>query len=93
MHKSLDIFKQYKNENIDVKFNFSKESYKKSTAEHRARKNSVYDFLLMINDFNSIVQNAVPIEIHRDRIDNGAIENMRVLASAFWNGKDIVPLK
>lgn len=91
--QSLDIFKQYKNENIDVKFNFSKESYKKSTAEHRARKNSVYDFLLMINDFNSIVQNAVPIEIHRDRIDNGAIENMRVLASAFWNGKDIVPVE
>ena len=42
----------------------------------------------MINDFDNIVSNA-NIEIHSDRMKNGALKNIRVLASALWNGKDI----
>lgn len=47
----------------------------------------------MINDFDNIVSNAKPIEIHSDRMKNGTLKNIRVLASAFWNGKDIVPVE
>lgn len=46
----------------------------------------------MINDFNNIVSNA-NIEIHSDRMKIGTLKNIRVLASAFWNGKDIVPVE
>ena len=46
----------------------------------------------MINDFDNIVSNA-NIEIHSDRMKNGTLKNIRVLASAFWNGKDIVPVE
>ena len=46
----------------------------------------------MINYFDNIVSNA-NIEIHSDRMKNGALKNIRVLASAFWNGKDIVPVE
>lgn len=91
--KSLGVFKQYENENIDIKFNFSGESYNKSKSEHMIRKNNVNDFLLMVNDFNNIIQNAIPIEIHSDRINGGALKNVRVLVSAFWNGKEVVPVE
>lgn len=91
--KSLGVFKQYENENIDIKFNFSGESYNKSKSEHMIRKNNVNDFLLMVNDFDNIIQNAIPIEIHSDRINGGALKNVRVLVSAFWNGKEVVPVE
>ena len=41
---------------------------------------------------DNIVSNA-NIEIHSDRMKNGALKNIRVLASVFWNGKDIVPVE
>ncbi len=47
----------------------------------------------MVNDFKSIVAKAVPIEIHSDRIKNGALKSTRVLAGAFWNGDSIVPVE
>ena len=47
----------------------------------------------MVNDFRNIVSNAVPIEIHSDRIKNGALKSTRVLASAFWNGDNVVPVE
>ena len=40
----------------------------------------------------NIVSNA-NIEIHSDKMKNGTLKNIRVLASAFWNGKDIVPVE
>lgn len=83
----------YRNENVNVKFNFSGESYRKSTHEQSARKNDLTNFLYMVNDFKSIVAKAVPIEIHSDRIKNGALKSTRVLAGAFWNGDSIVPVE
>lgn len=91
--KGLGIFKQYENKNIDIKFNFSGESYNKSRSEQQTRKNNIYDFLLMVNDFDNIVSNAKLIEIHSDKINNGALKNVRVLASAFWNGNEVVPVE
>lgn len=83
----------YRNENINVKFNFSNESYKKSANEQLIRKNNAKNFLYMVNDFRNIVSNAVPIEVHSDRIKNGALKSTRVLAGAFWNGDSIVPVE
>lgn len=83
----------YRNENVNVKFNFSNGSYKKSINEQSRRKNNVSNFLYMVNDFRNIVSNAVPIEIHSDRIKNGALKSTRVLAGAFWNGDSIVPVE
>lgn len=83
----------YRNENVNVKFNFSNGSYKKSINEQSRRRNDVSNFLYMVNDFRNIVSNAVPIEIHSDRIKGGALKNTRVLAGAFWNGDSIVPVE
>ena len=83
----------YRNENINVKFNFSNESYRKSANEQLIRKNNAKNFLYMVNDFRNIVSNAVPIEIHSDRIKGGALKNTRVLAGAFWNGENVVPVE
>lgn len=83
----------YRNENVNVKFNFSNGSYKKSVSEQLIRKNNAENFLYMVNDFRNIVSNAVPIEIHSDRIKNGALKSTRVLAGAFWNGENVVPVE
>jgi len=83
----------YRNENVEVKFNFSNSSYKKSVSEQLIRKNNAENFLYMVNDFRNIVSNAVPIEIHSDRIKNGALKSTRVLAGAFWNGENVVPVE
>ena len=40
---------------------------------------------------SSSVSNAKLIEIHSDKINNEALKNVRVLASAFWNGNEVVP--
>ena len=47
----------------------------------------------MVSDFRNVVTNAVPIEIHSDRIKNGALKSTRVLTSAFWNGETVVPVE
>lgn len=92
--KGIKLFDDaYRNENVNVKFNFSNGSYKKSINEQSRRKNNVSNFLYMVNDFRNIVSNAVPIEIHSDRIKGGALKNTRVLAGAFWNGDSIVPVE
>lgn len=83
----------YRNENVKVKFNFSNSSYKKSASEQLIRKNNAKNFLYMVNDFRNIVTNAVPIEIHSDRIKNGALKSTRVLVGAFWNGDNVVPVE
>lgn len=83
----------YRNENVEVKFNFSNESYRKSASEQLVRRNNAKNFLYMVNDFRNIVSNAVPIEIHSDRIKNGALKSTRVFVSAFWNGETVVPVE
>jgi len=47
----------------------------------------------MVSDFRNVVTNAVPIEVHSDRIKGGALKSTRVLVSAFWNGDSIVPVE
>lgn len=92
--KGIKLFDDtYRNENVNVKFNFSNSSYKKSVSEQLIRKNNAENFLYMVNDFRNIVSNAVPIEIHSDRIKNGALKSTRVLAGAFWNGENVVPVE
>lgn len=92
--KGIKLFDDtYRNENVKVKFNFSNSSYKKSVSEQLIRKNNAENFLYMVNDFRNIVSNAVPIEIHSDRIKNGALKSTRVLAGAFWNGENVVPVE
>lgn len=92
--KGIKLFDDaYRNENIEVKFNFSNSSYKKSASEQLIRKNNAKNFLYMVNDFRNIVTNAVPIEIHSDRIKNGALKSTRVLVGAFWNGDNVVPVE
>ena len=83
----------YRNENVEVKFNFSNEYYRKSASEQLVRRNNAKNFLYMVNDFRNIVSNAVLIEIHSDRIKGGALKNTRVLAGAFWNGENVVPVE
>ena len=83
----------YRNENVEVKFNFSNESYRKSASEQLVRRNNAKNFLYMVSDFRNVVTNAVPIEVHSDRIKGGALKNTRVFVSAFWNGETVVPVE
>lgn len=83
----------YRNENVEVKFNFSNESYRKSASEQLVRRNNAKNFLYMVSDFRNVVTNAVPIEVHSDRIKGGAFKSTRVLVSAFWNGETVVPVE
>lgn len=86
--------KEYFNEDIELEFDFSKTSFNESYGK---QKKNFETFAKMFSVFDAVVDKAVGIEIH-NRNDEGykvdrTLHNVYVLASAFLEENNIVPVK
>lgn len=96
--EKFGLFKNYKNSQIELKFNYSNRSLSESTHTQNMRNPNFSDFAKMLSVFDDVVANAQPIEAHLDKY-TGTVrgeENLKqvyVLLGAFRDGSDIVPVE
>lgn len=88
----------YTNNNIELEFNYSKGSLRESVHKQNERNPDFQDFAKMLTVFDSVIENAVPIESHTDKYkgtkkENPNLKQSYVLLSAFKSGEDIVPVE
>lgn len=93
--KDFDVPGMYTNENIELDFEFSMDSTRKSINE---QKKNYAVFAKMFTAFNEVIENAVGIEVHKDKYigtprEDKTLEKTYVLASAFSDGGEIYPVK
>ena len=86
--------KQYYNADIELDFNYSKSNLHESYGK---QKKNYVTFTKMFSVFDEIIDNAIGIEVH-NRNDEGykydkTLKQVYVLASAFIDGENIVPVK
>lgn len=88
------VFKNYHNEDIELSFQYSKNNAREGMVK---QKKQYYDFVKMLSCFDSVIENAVGIEMHNRNSEgykkDNTLKNMYVLASAFVDGDYIVPVK
>ena len=94
----LGIGGTYENKAANIVFNFGSHGKSKSIHEQGARRNGFSDFAKMLTNFDAIVENAVPIEIHSDkykgtRRENADLRQVSVFVSAFYDNGGIVPVQ
>ena len=94
----LGIGGTYENKAANIVFNFGSHGKSKSIHEQGARRNGFSDFAKMLTNFDAIVENAVPIEIHSDkyrgtRRENADRRQVSVFVSAFYDNGGIVPVQ
>lgn len=98
---ALGVIKNgYYNDSLNLKFNYSKNNLNESTVKQLGIEGDdiFVNFAKMLSCFDSVVENAELVEVHKDkyvgtRRENTNLENMYVLVSAFRDGTDIVPVK
>ena len=89
----FQVFREYKNRDVNITFEFSRNNF---TESYQKQRRNYEAFAKMFSVFGAVIDNAVGIEIHNR---NGAyksdptLENVYVLASAFVDGSEIVPIK
>ena len=88
------VFKNYHNEDIELSFQYSRNNAREGMDK---QKKQYYDFVKMLSCFDLVIENAVGIEMH-NRNSEGykkdiTLKNMYVLASAFVDGNEVVPVK
>lgn len=88
----------YTNKNIELEFNYSNSSLRGSMHKQNERNPDFKDFAKMLTVFDSVIENAVPIESHTDKYkgtkrENPNLKQSYVLLSAFKSGEDIVPVE
>ena len=93
--KKFGVFKKYTNAEIQLDFYYGSKRIRKSIFS----QNGNYDsFAKMLSCFDSLVSNAVPIEIHgekqqdKDKIDN-TLKNVYVLISTIKDTDGIIPVQ
>ena len=88
------VYKRYNNGDIKLDFAFSKEKMRESVSKQR--KNYI-TLAKMLTCFDEVIDNAIGIEVHNRNSEgykpDDTLENMYVLASAFVDGNDIIPVK
>ena len=94
----LGIGGTYENKAANIVFDFGSRGKNKSIYEQGARRNGFSDFAKMLTNFDAIVENAVPIEIHSDkykgtRRENADLRQVSVFVSAFYDNGGIVPVQ
>ena len=92
--EEFSIFHDYENQDINVVFSFSKGKMQESVNK---QKKNFQAMAKMLTCFDNVIENAVGIEIH-NRNQEGykpdeSLNKVYVLASAFVDGKDIIPVK
>ncbi|MGN0449428.1 MAG: hypothetical protein ACI4G0_03605 [Ruminococcus sp.] len=90
--------KTYKNENVNLEFDYSKGTLKESVNKQGNISTDYSDFAKMLCVFDEIVNNAVPIEVHTDRYagterHNPDLKYDYVLLSGFKDKEYIVPVE
>ena len=86
------VGKEYQNSNVSFSFLFSHNNFKESYSKQKRYYES---FAKMFSVFDDVIQKAVLIEVH-NRKNHGAdptLKNVYVLASAYKDGENIVPIK
>lgn len=103
--EKLGIFgNSYSNDNIDIEFNYSKNSLKESLNKQAKYNKAMLeptnfsDFAKMLYVFEDIVKYAVPIEIHSDKYvrTSRANDNLKqdcVFLGAFKDNHSIIPVE
>lgn len=92
--EEFGIFKEYSNKDISLSFEYSKGSLEESAYKQKHNFNS---FAKMLTCFDAVIENAIGIEVH-NRNEQGykpdmTLKEVYVLASAFEDGGEIVPVK
>lgn len=91
--KEFGIFdKEYFNKDIEIAFEFSGNNFRES---YNKQEKNYSDFAKMFSIFDSIVESAVGIEIHKrqDYKVDPTLENVYVLMSVYQDGDYFVPVK
>lgn len=96
--EKLGIFKDYRNDNVDLEFVYTKGGFDESIHKQSLRTKRFDDFARMFSVFDELVQSAVPIESHGDKYAGTVREvsdlaRTAVLVSAFQDGDRIVPVQ
>lgn len=84
----------YRNNDVELEFGFSKEKMSESLNK---QKRNYYSFMKMLSCFDDVLDSAIGIETH-NRNEEGykvdvTLEKMYVLVSAFQDGDYITPVK
>ncbi len=84
----------YSNKDVELEFTFSGENLKESLTKQGKH---YYSFMKMLSCFDSVVENAIGIETHNRNAEgykeDPSLQNVYVLAGAFQDENDIVPVK
>ena len=93
--EKFGVFKEYVLEKENIKFSFSKNNFDES---QNKQKSDLEGYAKMLTSTDDIVENAVLIEVHKDKYKGTIREDKTLLQtdvflSAFSDGEDIVPVK
>lgn len=94
----MGVFKDYKNHEIELELNFSKNSMKESMHQQTNRNQDFSSFEKMLSCFDEVVANAKIINVHDDKYkgtirEDRNIKNVYVFLSAYRDGEYIVPVE
>ncbi len=86
---------KHSNSDIELEFEFSNGSLKESVNK---QKKNYADFAKMLTCFDEVIENAVGIEVHKDKYAgteraDTTLKQSYVLASAFSDGSEVYPVK
>ncbi|MDO4608726.1 MAG: hypothetical protein Q4B40_06010 [Clostridia bacterium] len=92
--EEFGIYGKYKNLDVSIEFEFTKRGIKESVNK---QKNNYDIFVKMLSCFESVVNNAIGIEVHNRNSENYktdiTLKNCYVLVSAFVDDVMIYPVK
>ena len=88
------VYHKYKNSDVKLSFEFSKGNMGESVSK---QKKNYIDLAKMLTCLDSVVENAIGIEVHNRNSDgykpDATLKNVYVLSSAFVDGDNIIPVK
>lgn len=86
------VFKQYENSDVSLSFEFTNNNFRESYGK---QKNKFVSFAKMFSVFDTVIENAVGIEVHKrtDYKPDPTLKNVYVLMSVFVDGDYFIPVK
>ena len=92
--EEFGVYHEYHNGDIRIEFSFSKENMRESVSKQRK---SYLSLAKLLTCLDHVVDRAIGIETHNRNIEgykaDGSLNNVYVLASAFEDGENIIPVK
>jgi len=86
------------NSRIEFPFQYSVRNLRKSIHHQLEYGGTYQDYVKAMSCFDQLIENAIPIEVHKDKKEGTSKENkdlkrVYVLASAYTDGESIVPVE